>query len=42
MLEAGITARRALLHRQFVERWEALLVFDVTPLVGELSASPRR
>jgi CHAD domain-containing protein len=39
VLEAAITARRALLHRQFLERWEELLVFDVSPLVGELSRS---
>jgi hypothetical protein len=39
VLEAAITARRALLHRQFVERWEELLVFDVSPLVGELSGT---
>jgi CHAD domain-containing protein len=36
VLEAAVTARRALLHRQFIERWEELLVFDVTALVGEL------
>jgi CHAD domain-containing protein len=36
VLEAAIAARRGLLHRQFVERWEELLVFDVTPLVGQL------
>jgi hypothetical protein len=37
VLEAAITARRALLHRQFLERWEELLVFDVSPLVGEVA-----
>jgi CHAD domain-containing protein len=37
VLEAAIQARRALLHRQFVERWDELLAFDVSPLVGELS-----
>jgi CHAD domain-containing protein len=36
VLEAGVTARRALLHKQFLERWEELLVFDVTALVGHV------
>jgi hypothetical protein len=36
VLEAALTARRALLHRQFLERWEELLVFDASALVGEL------
>jgi hypothetical protein len=39
VLEAAVTARRGLLHRQFLERWEELLVFDVTPLVGQLQTN---
>jgi hypothetical protein len=37
VLEAAIAARRALLHRQFLERWDELLVFDVTALVGQVA-----
>jgi CHAD domain-containing protein len=38
ILEAAVAARRGLLHRQFLERWEELLLFDVTALVGQLQS----